>query len=110
MGGFEQMEGMKDKNLGKVLDLMELLKLMNLSEEFKEVESNALDLIKDDYFNEETKAKDILNILDQAVKMGMARIVKALMSCLLYNIDVVVTWDSEEIGGLSEDLLIKPWK
>ena len=94
----------KDPKLGDLLDVLDLLRMMNLSEEFKQLERYASDSI----FNRKFSLSDCLKNLDKSSNMRMEFVGKKMMDHLRCNLDKLsLMKDVVGIGILSEAMIIK---
>ena len=91
----------EDLQLGLLLDLLDLLRLMNLSEEFKQVESDVLVYINKARFS----SSDCLTNLDKSSNLQMDAVGETLLAYLRKRL--TGWWHLKDVEVLSEAMLIK---
>ena len=87
----------KDLKLELLLDLLDLLRMMNLSEEFKQVESYVVDNINQNHFS----LSECVKNLDKSYNVRMEAVWAALMDYIRMNLSQI-----EDVGVLSETMII----
>ena len=91
----------EDLQLGLLLDLLDLLRLMNLSEDFKHVESYVLDNITRGHFSD----SDCLTNLDRSSMLRMDAVGETLLGYLRKYLPRL--YQLKDVGVLSEAMIIK---
>ena len=90
--------------LGLLLDLLDLLRLMNLSEDFKQIESYFVHSIKQGY--RPFSIEDCVNNLDKSSKIRMENVEETLMAHLRSNLRLW-RYDELDVGVLSQTMIIR---
>ena len=96
-----QME-FKDPNLERLLDVLDLLRMMNLSEEFKQLERYTSDLIYKGKF----RLSSCLRNLDKSSKMRMEQVGETLINYLRWIGNLNELCQMPEVCVLSEAMII----
>ena len=91
----------RDPKLRVLLNVLDLLRMMNLSEEFKQLERYTSDLI----FRGKLPLSDCLKNLDKSAKMRMEKVGENLMKHLRNSMDELCKM--EDVGVLSEAMIFK---